>query len=186
MFEKQIDDDLKIRIAVESDHAAYEDLIRGEIIRSPVDGIGPEQATVIATSSTSGNAEAIEQGSGRLDFAILYQEELAGTIGCGGDQDDWQHCRATVGYMLHPQYRGQGIVTRALRAVLDIVYQELAFDRIEITCDLDHIKSKAVAERVGFTLEGIRRHARWDGDHPVDYCVFSMLAEEWRARSEDN
>ena len=184
MFEKQVDDDLKIRLAVESDQAAYEDLIRGEIIRSPTDEIEPEQASVMATASTSGNTEAIEQRNGHFDFAILYQGELVGAIGCGGDQDDWRHRRAKVGYMLNPRYRGQGIMTRALRAVLDIVYRELGFDRIQITCDVDHIKSKAVAERVGFTLEGIRRHARWDGDQPVDYCVFSMLADEWLAKSK--
>ena len=185
MFEKLIDDDLKIRLAVESDYAAYVDLIHGEIIRSATNGEGLEQAQAIAMSSTSGNVEVVKQRKGRLAFAILYRGELAGTIGCGGNEDDWQHRRATIGYMLHPQYRGQGIVTRALRAVLDIVYPEVGFDRIQITCDVDHIKSKAVAERVGFTLEGIRRHARWDGDHPVDYCVFSMLADEWLATSKD-
>ena len=185
MFEKQIDDNLKIRLAVESDHAAYEALFRGEILRSPVDGIGPEQAPAIATASTSGNAEAIEQRNRGFNFAILYQSELAGTVGFRGDQKDWQHRRATVGYSLYPQYRGQGIMTRALRAALDIIYRQLGFDRIQLTCDVDHTKSKGVAERVGFTLEGIRRHARWDGDQPVDYCVFSMLAEEWLAKSDD-
>ena len=76
-------------------------------------------------------------------------------------------------------------MTRALRAALDIVYHELDFDRIEITGDVGNSQSEAIPHRLGFTFEGITRHARWDGDCPVDYWTYSLLADEWPAKSRE-
>ncbi len=40
--------------------------------------------------------------------------------------------------------------------------------------------SRRVAERLGFTLEGIRRESHWITDRFVDHAVYGMLRREWR------
>ncbi len=40
-------------------------------------------------------------------------------------------------------------------------------------------QGRAVAERLGLTLEGIEREAEWIGERPHDLAIYSMLASEW-------
>ena len=170
MFQKNIDHDIEVRLADESDYADYVALLSEE---------DPRGAESEAAWKVSGNLEQVTNREIGFEFAILFRGELAGTIRFKAISWDWKNRRANVGYQLARRFRGQGIMTRALSGALDIVYQQLDFDRIEIDGDVRNVKSEAVAKRLGFKLEGITRHAMWEDGHPVDFWIYSMLAGEW-------
>jgi RimJ/RimL family protein N-acetyltransferase len=54
---------------------------------------------------------------------------------------------------------------------------------VVIQADVKNVRSRAVAERLGFTLEGIRRQVWEYNGQMVDLAMYSLLAHEWRAQS---
>ena len=72
-------------------------------------------------------------------------------------------------------------MTRACRALVDHGFHDMGLHRIEIRVAPGNTRSRAVAERLGFTQEGVLRDAAWLYDHYVDYVVYGMLSNEWQA-----
>lgn len=65
-----------------------------------------------------------------------------------------------IGWHLHPDHQGRGLVTEAARALLDVA-REVGLDRVLALTDLDNTASQAVAGRLGMTDEG--KTDRWFG-----------------------
>jgi ribosomal-protein-serine acetyltransferase len=88
-----------------------------------------------------------------------------------------------IGYWLGEDFVGRGIMTRAIRAMLEYCFFELQLNRIGLKAEPENLASRAVAERLGFTFEGIQRQV-WrsslDSNHLVDLASYSMLASEYQ------
>lgn len=108
---------------------------------------------------------------------IWYKGEFAGVIGYYGI--NWFNRSVNIGYWLDKRYVGRGIMTKACRAFIDHAFNVYNLNRVEIRCAEKNYKSRAIAERLGFTIEGIIREAEWLYDHYVDHVVYGMLASEW-------
>ena len=50
----------------------------------------------------------------------------------------------------------------------------------ETLLQLAYAELRAVAERLGFRLEGVTRQTEWLYDRFVDHAVYGILASEWR------
>lgn len=87
--------------------------------------------------------------------------------------------QAEIGYWLADGYTGRGYVTRASRAVIDYLFGTLGLHRIEIQAVTENLPSRAVAERLGFTLEGIKRESSWVDGGYRDHALYSLLNHEW-------
>ena len=57
--------------------------------------------------------------------------------------------------------------------------------RVEMQCGVGNAPSRAVAERLGFRPEGIRRESHWITDRFVDHVVYGLLESEWRPGPPD-
>lgn len=64
---------------------------------------------------------------------------------------------ADVGYLVSPEARGKGYATAAVRALCAWGFDQLDLARIEWRAHVGNHASKRVAEKAGFTLEGIER-----------------------------
>ncbi|MCK7638539.1 GNAT family N-acetyltransferase [Corynebacterium sp. P7202] len=80
----------------------------------------------------------------------------------------------TVGYATAPWARGRGIMPRALTLVAAHAFDN-DVHRIELRCLSDNVRSRSVAERCGFTFEGIRREAALHRGSHVDTACYSLL-----------
>jgi len=118
-----------------------------------------------------------ETGGLPKSFALLYDNQIAGTIGYN-DIDRGIRC-GTVGYWLGRSYQGNGLMTRALQTIVDYGFESLQLDKIEIRVATDNVKSRALPERLGFQQEGTLRQAEWLYDRYVDHVVYGLLREEW-------
>jgi ribosomal-protein-serine acetyltransferase len=64
-----------------------------------------------------------------------------------------------VGVWLAPQAEGRGLVTRAVRHMLDWAIRVRGIRRVEWRTDPDNARSRAVAQRLGMTLECCARRS---------------------------
>src|SRR5262245_16704795 len=111
-------------------------------------------------------------------LAIILHGEVVGGIGMGVNSDDY---RGTIGYWVAQAVRGQGICTRALRALARHGLNELELQRLELITDPDNLASQRVAEKVGFRREGVlRAHLRHPDGRIRDSVMFSLLPGELR------
>ncbi|MGW2230188.1 GNAT family N-acetyltransferase [Streptomyces formicae] len=85
---------------------------------------------------------------------------------------------------LEPTVAGRGLINKASRILVDWAVDERGMHRVEWLVSSLNDRSKATAERLGFTLDGVLRESfPWQGVRH-DMEVWSVLAPEWRALRE--
>jgi RimJ/RimL family protein N-acetyltransferase len=88
------------------------------------------------------------------------------------------HGTGEIGYWTAAGARGRGIATRATRALAEWGLRERSLARVQLHAFPDNAASQRVAEKAGFTREGIvRSHSQIRGMRR-DLVAFSLLAEE--------
>jgi RimJ/RimL family protein N-acetyltransferase len=109
-------------------------------------------------------------------FAITEDGALVGSIGMRvSDVNRNGH----IGYWCAPDARGRGVTTRALRLVCRFGFDELRLGRLELITDPDNHASQRVAEKVGFSREGVlRSHLLHLDGRRRDSVMFSLLPGE--------
>ena len=70
---------------------------------------------------------------------------------------------------------GRGYVTEAVRVMTEFAFQKLGAARMELLCNKDNAKSRKVASRTGYRLEGTHRQShRNNAGNLCDMCVFAQ------------
>jgi len=88
-----------------------------------------------------------------------------------------EHQNAEISYFLRQSARGRGFATRSVRLVTRWAFDDLGIERIELRVHPDNDPSRRVAERAGFSREGIERASRaWPDGTRFDSIVFALLA----------
>ncbi len=86
-----------------------------------------------------------------------------------------------MGYMIHPDYWGQGYTPEACRPVLDYGFETLGYDRVELWIDETNVASLRVAQKLGFKVKGRIPMKYPQETYPHFSLVYGMLASEWQA-----
>jgi RimJ/RimL family protein N-acetyltransferase len=114
-----------------------------------------------------------------LHFALAGphdQDVLLGAVSLHEVRLD--HGCAAVGYWLAPGARGRGAAADAVRLLARWAFAELGLARLELTCGPDNQASQRVAERCGFSREGLlRSHVPFKGTRR-DSVIYSLLPGE--------
>ena len=112
---------------------------------------------------------------------IWFQGQFAGGLVCHFINRESN--KTEIGYWLGAAYTGKGIITRACRSVITNLFAHEKMHRVEIQCVVENKPSRAVAERLGFTLEGIKRESDWITSAYRDHCMYALLDREWQQGS---
>lgn len=83
-----------------------------------------------------------------------------------------------IGVWLADGAGGRGLVTTAVRAMIDWAFRVRGLNRVEWRTEPANVRSIAVAKRLGMTFEGIQRAAVRRDDGPRDLEVWSILATD--------
>lgn len=95
----------------------------------------------------------------RKDLRLLLTLKDGGAIvgSSGLHRINWHARKFEIGYWIRSSYAKQGFMTEAVDAITDFAIRQLEANRIEIRCDERNERSAHVAQRCGYTLEGILR-----------------------------
>ncbi len=107
---------------------------------------------------------------------VRVDGHLAGCIGL--HPIDWPNRHVALGYWMDHEWVGNGLITAGVRAVARHCFEELRLERVEIRAATENTRSRAVAERLGFTYEGTLRHVQVVDGRRLDNAVYSMLRGE--------
>lgn len=119
------------------------------------------------------------------DTGRLYGIWLDGTL-VGGVLFrifDTESGNCEVGCWLEPAAQGRGLITRAVRKLIDWAVFERGMHRVEWGASAANTRSIAVAERLGMKRDGVMRENYLYRGERHDSEIWSVLAPEWRARN---
>ncbi|NMX93502.1 MULTISPECIES: GNAT family protein [unclassified Pseudomonas] len=109
-------------------------------------------------------------------WGLEHDGRLIGTCGLFKWNRHWNSC--ALACELAPSARGHGLMSEALRSVLDWGFAQMQLHRVEALVHPQNRPSQALLERLGFTREGVLREAGfWAGCYQ-DLQVFSLLSHE--------
>jgi ribosomal-protein-serine acetyltransferase len=176
----QLDDDAFVRTFTPDDADTVFALVDAERDRlrrwfpwvDPTRTVEDQRGWIVRALASEHDAEA--------NGIWLSGRELAGTIGLtvnalenGGE----------IGYWVGSSHEGRGLVTRATAALLDHAFDGIGLHRVQIRAAAHNDRSRAVAERLGFTQEGVLREQGLvsTGEYH-DMVVYGILDREWPER----
>lgn len=95
----------------------------------------------------------------REDLRYHFHDKTETLLACSGlHRIDWRVPKFEIGYWCRSSQSGKGYVTEGVAALTDLALGTLGAARVEIRCDALNLRSAAVAERCGYTLEGVLKH----------------------------
>ena len=96
--------------------------------------------------------------------------------GTGLHRADWSVPRFEIGYWRRSGEQGKGWITEAVSTLARFAFDHLGARRVEIRMASDNFRSRAVAERCGFKLEGLLRQDSLDvKGRPRDTAVYARV-----------
>lgn len=117
-----------------------------------------------------------------LSSLILFQEKVIGM--CTLTKIIPLLRKAELSYWIAEEYEGMGIVTQSCRGLIAYAFGTMKLNRLalkfkHVSKDNENIRSRRVAERLGFTQEGILRQDGMTKGQMMDMVIYSLLAKEW-------
>lgn len=85
---------------------------------------------------------------------------------------------AHIGYCIGKHWWHQGIMSETLKAVMDFLFDEVGYHRVESMHDPNNPYSGAVMRKCGMKYEGRLRQADRNNQGVCDACYYGILASE--------
>lgn len=90
-----------------------------------------------------------------------------------------------IGYVLSKRYWNQGLMTEALKAVINYLFKEANFNRIQLRHDINNKASGRVMQKAGMQFEGVLRESiKTNAGQYCDAAIYSILKHEWIQNKE--
>ena len=113
------------------------------------------------------------------DWAIVLKDskKMIGT--CGFTRIDESNSTAEIGYVINPEYWGEGIATEAAKRVLEFAFDVLNVNRVEARFLFGNEASLRVMNKIGMKFEGYIRESLYVKGKYRTVGVSSILRREY-------
>jgi RimJ/RimL family protein N-acetyltransferase len=110
-------------------------------------------------------------------FIVEVDGERAGIMGFE-ERSEGHRIAHLGGLAVHPGFRGRGVADEGARLLQTLLFDELGFHRLELSCYAFNDRAVRHAERVGFVREGVKRKAYMRHGEWQDALEFGLLRED--------
>ncbi len=108
-------------------------------------------------------------------WAITLKDDPAMIGSIGFWRMEKEHYRSEVGYVLHPEHHGKGIMSEALKSILHYGFYTMNLHSVEANIDPENTPSKNLLESNGFIREAyFKENYFFDGKF-YDSAIYSLL-----------
>ena len=123
--------------------------------------------------------EAWREGKA-YDWAIRRQGDPRRHM---GNLSTWAVSRLTrtgeIGYWIRTDQTGQGLAVEATRAIMKVGFAELGYHKIVLRIAVGNTQSERVAEKLGYSREGVLREELLIRGRWIDHTLYSILEHEF-------
>ena len=126
------------------------------------------------------DARLFNRGGQKLITIIFFDKKIAGSVSLVYISKE--HGYAELGYWLSENLQGKGIMTKAVKRLIDYAFQHTEVHRIEIEAATKNEKSQSIPKKLGFKHEGTMREGTKLHGKYIDTELFSYLRWEWEGR----
>ncbi|AMM20968.1 hypothetical protein AX769_13535 [Frondihabitans sp. PAMC 28766] len=165
--------DLVLRDASTVDEMFELTLRNIERLREWEDWAQGEQSREANEAFSKATLHAFADGT-QLPLALRHDGRIIGAVGLR--IDSYSHS-GEIGYWLDGEHEGRGAMARAVEAIVEWVFADEVVPRLEIRTATANARSRRLAERLGFRLEGELKSAMKVGDARHDVVVYARLAD---------
>ena len=111
-------------------------------------------------------------------LTLAVATEADGLVGAIGLSLKLEHLRAEIGYWIGVPFWNHGYATEAAKALIEFGFDELGLNRIEAHHFTRNPASGRVMEKLGMTLEGVRRQHVLKSDELEDLALYAVLGSD--------
>lgn len=116
------------------------------------------------------------------DYSIRFQSDPGRHV---GNASLWTVSKlgkiAEIGYWVRSDETGRGICTEAVDRLLEEAFSAMGYHKVVLRIAVGNEPSDRVAEKLGFTKEGVLREELLIRGNWVDHSLWSLLDREYRA-----
>lgn len=184
MFSYKLDDEIELALPTLENAAELYRVVRGNLadLQRWMPWASEEYTLESAQSFIRLNLSGLGE-TGSFSTAVLLDKKIAGMIGY--TNLNRTNNSIEIGYWLDREARGRGVITRCARFFVDYAFTRLSLNRVQINCNVENSKSRAVPERLGFKLEGTLRQVELLNGRYRDWAIYGMLAEDWLEKEDE-
>lgn len=110
-------------------------------------------------------------------YWTLARKEDDRMVGAIGLYINNQHYRAEICYDIARPYWNKGIMTKALRCIIDYCFNNVNINRIEAITTKENLASIALLKKLGFEHEGALKNYRYFNGKSHDIEMFSITPD---------
>jgi ribosomal-protein-serine acetyltransferase len=179
MFSHQIDENLKLVLPLpqHAEELAAVVIANLDRLNAWMPWANDDYTVDSARDFINRNLKALAE-KGSFAMSVVQNEKIVGNMGF--HNLDLNNKSAHIGYWLAREAEGKGLMTRCCRVLIDYLFDEMNLNRIQINCNVENAKSRAIPERLGFQLEGVHRQVEAFDNRFGDWAVYAMLKEDWK------
>ncbi len=121
--------------------------------------------------------ESVKQDNYQWAMVLRETGQPIGSISLMNISNRNMYCEA--GYCMGKNWWGKGLMTEAMKAVLDFAFEDVGFHKVKARYVAENVSSGRVMEKCGMTYEGTQRgeHLGKDGQFHDIKC-YSILKED--------
>ncbi len=157
----------------------YQYLLNNYTDSEIMEHLGIKTAEELANEKEKIKQSYTSYGKTLLLFQLIDKETDTVIGWCGYHTWYTKHFRAEIGYVLDDPFKNKGLMTEALKRIIEYGFNNMNLNRIEAFVGKDNIPSLKLMENFGFSQEGLLKEHYNNNGVLEDSLLFALLKNNY-------